>query len=483
VLKYPVTTTKVLAPEQALRNLLARNASELESSLFLDNLPQGINDLSKFFEWIGLPRYQKGMKKPSGVKDDFHVGAAVIPAKIGNAISVSCAACHSANLFGRTIIGLPNKGVRANELFVLVKKIAPALSPKAFQALTKANDEETEIYAQTREALQSVAADKPMVLGLDTSLAHVGRSLAKRKLDEWATVTPFNSLNPRKHTLDHQRADSKPAVWWNVRYKTRFLSDGSVVSGHPITTNILWNEIGRGANLRELDHWLNQNHDVLEDTLAYLNAIEAPDWESFFGSNSLDIKRAKKGEEIFIENCSKCHGNYTKEWQTSHKTVSVDYPTPTKVKNVGTDPMRYLGMIELGDQLNDLEISKRHNLRIQAQEGYVPPPLVGIWARYPYFHNNSIPNLCALVEPRTRPKIFYIGPANDIEKEFSKDCVGYPTGSETPKAWLDRAELRYVTSKEGLSNQGHTKMFLKEDGSYKFTQEEKWALIEFLKTL
>ncbi len=47
------------------------------------------------------------------------------------------------------------------------------------------------------------------------------------------------------------------------------------------------------------------------------------------------------------------------------------------VINVGTDPMRRLGMVSL-ERLNDLEISKQNGTLIRSQGGYVPPPLVGI---------------------------------------------------------------------------------------------------------
>ena len=48
------------------------------------------------------------------------------------------------------------------------------------------------------------------------------------------------------------------------------------------------------------------------------------------------------------------------------------------------------------------------NTVVEPQEGYVPPPLVGIWMRYPYFHNGSAPTLCDVVtRPSQREKVFY----------------------------------------------------------------------------
>ena len=61
--------------------------------------------------------------------------------------------------------------------------------------------------------------------------------------------------------------------------------------------------------------------------------------------------------------------------------------------------MRYQGTKYFAQALNDLKISQYMKTIVQPQKGYVPPPLVGIFARYPYFHNNSIPNLCAIMLP------------------------------------------------------------------------------------
>jgi hypothetical protein len=120
---------------------------------------------------------------------------------------------------------------------------------------------------------------------------------------------------------------------------------------------------------------------------------------------------------------------------------------------------------------------------IVPQDGYAPPPLVGIWSRYPYFHNNSIPNLCALLTvAKDRPVRFYQGPSDNIDTDFDKNCIGYPLGQETPASWV-QTEALVDTKRPGLSNIGHEKMLLKEDGTERFGPEDKKALMEFLKTL
>lgn len=197
---------------------------------------------------------------------------------------------------------------------------------------------------------------------------------------------------------------------------------------------------------------------------------------------------------MFNDTCKKCHGSYDKGWsllqgpglsaEDQIKTIKVNYHEQTPVKNVGTDPQRWQGTEAFAEALNNLKISKWMKTVVEPQEGYVPPPLVGIWARYPYLHNNSIPNLCALLSaPELRPKTFIQGPANDPESDFTSECVGYPVGNDIPKEWKKERNAYFDTTKPGLSNSGHYKMLLDEQGAEKYTFEEKLDLIEYLKTL
>mgnify|MGYP002623443798 FL=1 len=147
--------------------------------------------------------------------------------------------------------------------------------------------------------------------------------------------------------------------------------------------------------------------------------------------------------------------------------------------------MRYQGMQYFAQDLNRLKISKWMKTKVVPQKGYVPPPLVGIWARWPYLHNNSIPSLCALMpNTKDRPENYWAGPAIDENTDYDHECVGYPSEEKVPHAWRENPDYFYDTSKEGLSNQGHFyRIFTHEDGTEKFTQDQKRDLIEFLKTL
>ncbi len=190
-----------------------------------------------------------------------------------------------------------------------------------------------------------------------------------------------------------------------------------------------------------------------------------------------------------------CHGVYQKAWsrpgaqKLSHnvqmKTTKVIYHQVTPVVDVGTDPQRYISMRYFADALNDLAISKWMGTVVEPQQGYVPPPLVGIWARYPYFHNNSAPTLCDVLSlAKNRTKVFYLGPAENRETDFDQNCVGYPVGNKIPKKWIANTESRFDTTKPGLRNSGHESMLIdRATGRERYSAQDKKDLISYLKTL
>ncbi|MCG8506663.1 MAG: di-heme-cytochrome C peroxidase [Sphingomonadales bacterium] len=101
---------------------------------------------------------------------------------------------------------------------------------------------------------------------------------------------------------------------------------------------------------------------------------------------------------------------------------------------------------------------------------YKARPLNGIWATAPYLHNGSVPTLYDLLLPvdaeegePSRPEVFYVG-----SREFDPKYVGFKS-SEGP--------FKFDTSRPGNSNKGHVY------GARNLSEEERMALLEYLKTL
>lgn len=502
-MNYPVTVTGLLIPYQPLLNFFKAEANNPLKKFILQMGKNytGFKNETEFYEWMGLNQFNSPeatgiykMPYPNGKKDQFYVGAGLVTTKDGKGLTFSCFTCHSASLFGVTVMGLTNKRPHANKLFHMARQSVPSIPNFVFKLGTSPTEGEVKMFERTKKNILSVEAVVPSVLGLDTSLPQVALSLSRRNIDEFATKSKTFEKDPRYNELETFVADSKPLPWWNLKYKTRWLADGSIVSGNPIFTNILWNEIGRGADLVELLKWMQENKSKIDELTVAAFANEAPRWTDFFPASTINLEKAKKGERLFVNRCQKCHGEYEKAWSSNKAsdlnsvdilaTTKVIYHEQTPTRNVGTDGQRAEGMKAFADSLNSLAISKWMKTTIVPQDGYVPPPLVGIWSRYPYLHNNSIPSLCALLtRPEMRPKTFVQGPAINPATDYDMDCVGYPVGDKIPKAWLADTEATFVAGKEGLSNLGHADMFIGEEGEELLSVEDKGNLIQFLKTL
>ena len=502
-MKYPVTVTGLLIPYRPLINFLGSGTDSPIKKLILGmgKKMAGFQTEAEMYEWIGLSKFNPPsaagiykMPRPEGQPDALYVGAGIIKTSNGEGLTFSCFACHATNLFGTTVMGMTNKRPHSNKLFHMARKYVPNIPTVLFQASTKATAGEAEMFKKTKKNILAVDSVEPQVFGLDTSLPHTALSLARRNNDDYSTKNPVLERFPREQELSTFVADSKPMPWWNLKYKTRWLSDGSIVSGNPIFTNFLWNEIGRGTDLKELEKWMQDNSKTIKEITAAAFATEAPLYTDFFPVQSISVESAKRGEKLFNSSCLKCHGEYQKAWSDDNAdqlspiellaTTKVIYHDKTPVKDVGTDPNRYQAMKYFADDLNNLAISKWMKTKVEPQVGYVPPPLVGIWSRYPYFHNNSVPTLCEVLSvEKNRTKKFVLGPAVNINEDFDQECVGYPVANKIPKAWLKDTEAFYDTSKPGLRNSGHTKMLLNENGTEKFSVSDKSDLISFLKTL
>lgn len=499
---WPVTVSGVLLPWGPMERMFAPGLTDPNDLATQDFARRslGFGTIPEMLDWLGLATYDgsaevwPGIPWPEGLEQGARLGFGVIDTPGGEAMTFSCATCHSAMLFGRPVFGLTNRQAQANEFFHLATQFFPALNEDVFVDLTGADAAEVALFLRTQDNLSAIGSVLPSVRGLDTSLAQVSLSLARRSSDPDATRDPALERRPPENLLEDYIADSKPAVWWTLKYKTRWLSDGSIVSGNPIFTNFLWNEIGRGTDLIELQQWLEENPTVVEELTAAAFAAQPPLWQDFFGADSIDLPAAQRGQVLFNDTCASCHGTYAKAWDEDMdgllpleellRTTQVTYHEQTPIFDVGTDEQRAYGMTAFADRLNGLAVSNWMRTVVEVQPGYVPPPLDGIWARYPYLHNQSVPTLCDLLSPAgDRTPVFYMGPSDDPDTDYDLDCVGYPVGDAVPASWMEDERARFDTSIPGLRNVGHDEWLTDGNGQPIFSDTETMDLIEFLKTL
>lgn len=99
---------------------------------------------------------------------------------------------------------------------------------------------------------------------------------------------------------------------------------------------------------------------------------------------------------------------------------------------------------------------------------YKARPLNGIWATAPFLHNGSVPNLWELLqEPEKRKKSFWVG-----SRTYDPKNVGF----ETDKGKSEFKVMNGSEIQKGNSNLGH-------NYGTSLSDEEKWSLIEYMKTI
>jgi hypothetical protein len=132
---------------------------------------------------------------------------------------------------------------------------------------------------------------------------------------------------------------------------------------------------------------------------------------------------------------------------------------------------------EFRDYYKQTWFGKEGEHRFEYAAGYVAPPLIGVWASAPYFHNGSVPTVYGVLTAEARPKYFRrVGGA----KEYDAKNLGLKIetlDAPAPKDAPGEARRRIVdTTLPGLGNQGHP-------FGFKLSEKEKRQVIEYLKTL
>ena len=203
-----------------------------------------------------------------------------------------------------------------------------------------------------------------------------------------------------------------------------------------------------------------------KDIRAFLLSIEPPKYPL-----PIDAPLAEKGEVLFAANCARCHGTYGEHWTYPNKIIPID--------KIGTDRNRFDGLSKkFGEYYNKSWFAEEY--KAAPTVGYQAPPLDGIWATAPYFHNGSVPTVYDVLNSKT--------PAEDLHALLSHrprrlrpgeaGLEGGGAGRAARPGRTPPIERRkvYDTTQPGRGNGGHTY----GDG---LTDAERRAVIEYLKTL
>jgi len=299
---------------------------------------------------------------------------------------------------------------------------------------------------------------------------------------------------------------TNPMPWWLAKYKERsyWYSDASPHDANSFSFN--FTVAHSDVNVKHADH--------IESTakaLAFVRATQSPVFPE-----SLDADLVKQGADIFHGRtrpaiskgfiaCKNCHGSYNKVESATDLSQpgswTVSYEHSDKFRNVNTDSayndvlQSFRPIVAHLNKVNTyFEAQGTPELAASAsvpdKKGYVAPPLVGVWATAPYFHNGSVPTVEAVLNSKLRPVIWTWNFGDPRAYDLNRLGVeyqpltrsDYEASAEEARKSNERSraaiEYRasYDTTTYGRANTGHTFGDLLSD-------QERTAVIEFLKSL
>lgn len=346
---------------------------------------------------------------------------------------MNCFACHGGNVLGQTVPGAPN-------------------SHFALETLTE--DVRATKLALERPLARMDVGSLFMPLGGNngtTNAVMFGVVLLGYR-DADLNIFP-NRLPPplTNHDMD------APA-WWHYKRKSHIYIDGFAQRGHRGLMQFMLVKDNGPQKFRE---WETDFKDVE----AYLQWVTPPKYPF-----AIDQPLAARGAKVFAQSCAKCHGTYGDGGKYPEKMVPI--------AEIGTDRVRLDALTPKNRAhygASWFAEFGRHDTHAEPT-GYVAPPLDGLWASAPYFHNGSVPTLWHVLHPAERPKAW----RRTSPDGYDSERVGLPieTADAPPDSIRKAAERRtwFDTRGFGKSAAGH-------DFPDELNEEEKGAVLEYLKTL
>lgn len=256
--------------------------------------------------------------------------------------------------------------------------------------------------------------------------------------------------------------DMDAPAWWNFHRKTHIYIDGFAEKGHKGLMQFM---LVRQNGPQQFRAWEKDFRQVY----AFLSELRPPKYPL-----AIDRELAARGELLFANHCAQCHGTHDSVTQS---TEVPEYPnTMVDIDDVGTDRVRYDALTPRHRRYYGeswfADYGKQET-RYEA-DGYVAPPLHGIWASAPYFHNGSTPTLWHVLHPEERPQVWR---RRAMAMDESRIGLIIEESQQVPER-LSASDKRWYfdTRAKGKSAAGH-------NYPSALTEEEKGAVLEYLKTL
>jgi mono/diheme cytochrome c family protein len=364
--------------------------------------------------------YPMGLREASGL--------------IGRGITNDCLICHGGSIAGQSYIGLGNSTLDIQAIF------------------------------------EDLAAADGRSPHLPFTFSHVRGTSEAGAMAVYLLALRDPDLKLRTPPLDFGLRDDLcedvPAWWLLKKKKTMYYSGSTNARSVRSLMQFMLSPL-------TLPSAFDREEPTFVDIQAYILSLKPPNYPF-----PIDPALAHKGEELFTQTCARCHGTYGEKWTYPNKIVPID--------TIGTDRNRYEGLSQaFGDHYNKSWFGHEKpgwvgdDFQAHQTAGYQAPPLDGIWATAPYLHNGSVPTVYHMLNSKARPKRFTRSYQTDkeaydpVKLGWKVDVLEQPADPALPAR--ERRKI-YDTTRPGRGNGGHT-------FGDAFTNEERMAVIEYLKTL
>jgi mono/diheme cytochrome c family protein len=348
---------------------------------------------------------------------------------LGKGLTSDCLLCHGGSIAGKSYIGLGNSALDIQAFFEDMSKASGGSGKTPFT------------FSNARGT--SEAGGMAVYL-----LSYRNPDLSIR-------------LKPLDLGLRDDLCEDVPA-WWHLKKKKTMYHTGATDAR---SVRTLMNFMLVPFNVQST---FEKEEHTFADIQAFLLSLEAPKYPF-----PINKELAVKGAGLFQENCSKCHGTYGEKWTYPNKIVPIE--------TIGTDATRFRGLSErYAMHYRKTWLAGEKGLKSLTEPvGYQAPPLDGIWATAPYFHNGSVPTVYHVLSSKSRPKIFTRSFRTDV-KDYDQEKLGLKIEvlQHGPDPKLPAYERRkvYDTTQPGRGNGGHS------FGDH-LDNSQRRAVIEYLKTL
>jgi mono/diheme cytochrome c family protein len=361
-----------------------------------------------------------------------------------NLVAPNCMQCHAQVFEGKLIMGMGNTfadftmGQKLNpQAYTMLENFLKKGSPKKYEAAKPFIQVARAIGPYLNTAVRGVnAADR--LAGV--LAAH--RDPVTFKWSDTALVEIPQEVIP-----------SDVPAWWLLRKKHAMFYNGfgrGDFGKFLMASNLL--TVNDTAESREVDTHFN-------DVLSYIYSLRPPKYPK-----PINAALAKQGAIIYITSCSKCHGKYGSN--ESYPNLLIQELV------IQTDSMLFKSNYQNPQFINWFNNSwfakSEHPARLEPFNGYIAPPLDGIWATSPYLHNGSVPTLEGVLNSKIRPA-YWQRNFDDPDYDYTNLSWQF-TNADAPGAGI------YNTSLPGYGNYGHY-------FGDKLNDKQRKAVIEYLKTL